>query len=208
MDKAAFTIFLIILILSPLLFGAVHTYAYTLMALGVLTGSLLLVIKNIRKDPKSRNYQIQFHNTGPYVPFFLLLAFLIFQIIPLPISFLTLMSPEAGLVGQKSVAASIAIVSDTQSRAWFALSPYYYPVRMSIIRFTVYGLFFLGLTQVLNSQKRIELTVFLILLIGCFEASMAWHRPIPGLGISGGLKNSVIKGVWPARTLTPITLQD
>ena len=35
MERAAFTIYLIILLLSILLFGAMHTYVYTLMALGV-----------------------------------------------------------------------------------------------------------------------------------------------------------------------------
>ncbi len=55
LDKAAFTIYLVTLILSPLLFGAVHTYAYTLMALGVLTGSLLLIVKNVTKDLASLN---------------------------------------------------------------------------------------------------------------------------------------------------------
>ena len=50
MQRAAFTIYLIILILSILLFGAMHTYVYTLMALGVLTATVLVLIKNIRKN--------------------------------------------------------------------------------------------------------------------------------------------------------------
>ena len=41
---------------------------------------------------------------------------------------------------------------------------------MSIIRLTVYSLFFIGFTRMLNSQKRIDLAVLLILLTGCFEA--------------------------------------
>jgi len=74
------------------------------------------------------------------------------------------------VVGQKSLSASGAVEPVSQIKEWFSLSPYYYPVRMSIIRWSVYLLFFLGLTQVLNSQKRIELTIFLILVTGCFEA--------------------------------------
>ena len=170
MDKTAFTIYLVILVLSPLLFGAVHTYAYTIMSMGVLSATLLLVIKNIRKDPKSGAYQFQFPNTTLNFAFYLLLVFLIFQVIPLPDSLLGFLSPEAKVVGQKSLPASGAVIADNQSKGWCALSPYYYPVRMSIIRFAVYGLFFLGLTRLLNSQRRIELTIFLILLTGCFEA--------------------------------------
>lgn len=182
MDKAALTIYLVVLVLSPLLFGAIHTYAYTIMALGVLTGALLLMIKDIRKDPKSGIYQFQFPNTSLNLAFFLLLVFLTFQVVPLPGSFLEFLSPEARVVGQKSLPASSAMVPYSQSKSWFALAPYAYPVRMSIIRFTVYGLFFLGLTQALNSQKRIELAVFLVLLTGCFEALYGLAEAYSGSG--------------------------
>ena len=170
MDKAAFIIYLVTLIISALLFGAVHTYAYSFMALGVLSATVLLVIKNIRKDPKKDGYRFQFPNTSLNVLFLSFLAFLIFQMIPLPDFLSGFLSPEAKAVGKKSFAASVAALHDGQGKDWFALSPYDYPVRMSIIRFTVYGFFFLGLIQVLNSQKRLELMVFLILIIGCFEA--------------------------------------
>ncbi len=170
MDKAAFTLYLIILVLSPLLFGAVHTYAYTIMCLGVLTGSLLLVKQNIRKEAKAGVYQFQLPDTSLNFAFLILLIFLFFQIIPLPDSFLEFLSPEAMVVRQKSLPASGARIMESTITRWFALSPYYYPVRMSIIRWSVYGLFFLGLTQVLNSRKRIEVTIFLILITGCFEA--------------------------------------
>jgi len=170
LERAAFTLYLIILVLSPLLFGAVHTYAYTIMSLGVFTGSLLLVKKNIRKQIKSGVYQFQLPETSLNFAFLTLLIFLIFQVIPLPDPLLRFLSPEALVVGKKSLTASGALISEGPVRHWFSLSPYYYPVRMSIVRWSVYLLFFLGLTQVLNSQKRIELAIFLILITGCFEA--------------------------------------
>lgn len=168
--KAAFTLYLIVLVLSPLLFGAVHTYAYTLMALGVLSGTLLLVIRNIRKEARSGVYQFQLPDTSLNIAFITLLLFLTFQVIPLPASLLESLSPEAMVVSQKSLPASSALIPESPVRNWLTLSPYYYPVRMSIIRWSVYALFFLGLSQLLNSRKRIELTITLILVIGCFEA--------------------------------------
>ena len=182
MDKAAFIIYLITLVLSPLLFGAVHTYAYTLMALGVLTGTLLLLIKNIRKDIKSGAYQLQLPNTRLDFTLLILLAFLIFQIIPLPDFIAEFLSPEAIVVGKKSLSASDPLISKNHISYWFSLSPYYYPVRMSLIRFIVYGLFFLGLTQMLNSRKRIELTIFLILITTCFEALYGLAETYSGFG--------------------------
>jgi len=86
------------------------------------------------------------------------------------------------VVGQKSLAASSASISEGPIRHWFSPSPYYYPVRMSIIRWTVYVFFFLGLIQVLNSQKRIELTIFLILITGCFEALYGLAEAYSGSG--------------------------
>ena len=110
MDRAVFTIYLIVLILSPLLFGSVHTYAYTIMAVGVLTGALLLLIKNIRKDPGSGVYRFQFPHTSLNFVLLILLTFLIFQVISLPDFLLKFLSPEASVVAHKSLPASDVIV--------------------------------------------------------------------------------------------------
>jgi len=170
MERAAFTIYLVILILSVLFFGAVHTYVYTLMTLGVLVGALLLIIKNIKKDPKTNRYLFEIPKTGLNFLFLIMLGFLFFQIVPLPNAFVGLLSPEAETVFKESIPASMVIDQGGQIKGWATLAPYTYPVRMSIIRFGVYGLFFLGLIQVLNSRKRIALTAGLILTIGVFEA--------------------------------------
>jgi O-antigen ligase len=181
-NKAAFIIYLVSLILSPLLFGSVHTYAYTILSLGVLSATLFLMTKNIKKDPKSDAYRFRCPNTGLNFLFLLLFIFLIFQVIPSPDFLIGFLSPEAKVVGEKSLPASISVIQDGQSTDWLALSPYYYPVRMSIMRFTLYGLFFLGLTQLLNSQKRIELSIFLILIIGSFEAMYGLIQTYSGSG--------------------------
>jgi O-antigen ligase len=182
MNKAAFIIYLICLNLSPLLFGSVHTYAYTLVSLGVLSATLLLMTKNIRKNPKSHAYQFQCPITSLNFLFVSLLIFLMFQIIPLPDFIVEFLSPQAKIVGEKSLPASIAVIQDSQGKDGLALSPYYYPVRMSIMRFAIYGLFFLSLTQLLNSQKRIELAVFLILITGSFEAMYGLIQTYSGSG--------------------------
>jgi hypothetical protein len=169
-DRTAFTLYLVTLILSPILFGAVHTYAYTIMSLGVIIGSLLQVGSNIKRQIRTGGYQLQLPKTSLNFAFFALLTFLFFQVLPLPDFFLEVLSPEAMVAGKRSLPPAGTLISEGPIRHVFALSPYYYPVRMSIIRFTVYGLFFLGLTQLLNSQRRVEVTIVLILITGCFEA--------------------------------------
>jgi len=170
MERAAFTIYLIILVLSILLFGAMHTYVYTLMTLGVLTATVLIIVKHIRKNHRTQVYQVRFPSTGLDLVFFVLLVFLFLQIIPLPDGVLKLLSPEAAVVAAKSLFAPSSLGQVAVEKGWSALAPYAHPVRMSIIRLTVYGLFFFGLIQVLNSKKRIDLAIWLILITGCFEA--------------------------------------
>lgn len=182
LERAAYIIYLGILVVCPLLFGAVHTYVYTLMTLGVLISTLMLVWKNIGKDRKSGVYEFRLPNISLNYTVFILLLFFIVQIIPVPGFLLEILSPEALVIGKKSLAPPCIIENAEASKTWFALAPYSLPVRMSIIRLCVYGLFFIGLTQVLNSQKRIEFAIFVILMIGCFEALYGLAQAYSGSG--------------------------
>ncbi len=170
MEKAAFYIYLIVLVISPLLFGAVHTYAYTIVFLGILVATALVLAENIGKDLGSGKYRFKFLKTDLNPLFLLLFIFLVFQTIPLPESILKYIFSESLVLGKKSLPASNAIIPEGQPELLFSLAPYSYPVRQSMIRWTAYGLLFWGLTQSLNSRKRIELAIFVILITGCFEA--------------------------------------
>ena len=76
-EKAAFIIYLTVLVLSPLLFGAVHPYAYTMMAFGVLAAAVLLIIKNIQKDSRQGIYTFRVPRTSLNLLFVGMTAFLI-----------------------------------------------------------------------------------------------------------------------------------
>ena len=170
MEKASYVIYITILILSIVLFGAMHTYVYTILSLGVLLAALFLLAKSVRKDQRKGVYQLSMQKSGLHLFFGAMLVFLIFQIIPLPPMLVQLLSPEASVVWQKSLPAPALVSGDNIAGSWHSLAAYGYPVRMSIIRWVVYGLFFFGLVRVLDSQKRIQLLVYLLLLLGCFEA--------------------------------------
>lgn len=100
--------------------------------------------------------------------------------VPLPDSVLEFLSPEAGVLGEKSLPAHGMLNPGDKDRPWFSLAAYSYPVRMSIIRFVVYGLFFFGLVRTLNSQRRINVTVSILLAMGCFEALYALIQTYSG----------------------------
>jgi len=124
------------------------------------------------KYPDSQEFLYHFEQavTGKDIALLILLAFLALQVTPLPKAVGGFLSPTAAVVWEKSWTAASLIAGTGEADGWLSLAAYHYPVRMSIIRLTVYGFLFLGLVRVLNSQKRIETILFVILVMGCFEA--------------------------------------
>ena len=51
MEKIAYVLFLAALVISPLVFGAMHPWAYTLMSLLVFAGAVLLLPGRIVREP-------------------------------------------------------------------------------------------------------------------------------------------------------------
>lgn len=170
MERTAFTIYLAVLVLSPLLFGSVHTYAYTLVILLILTGSLLLVFHNIVRSPPDNVFFYGCPVTSLNLLFLLVLASLVFQVIPWPGFLVGILSPESVLIAKKSMPASLTAIGQDSIPNTLSLAPYRYPVRMSIVRWIAYGLFFLGFTQALRTRKRIEIAIGCILAIACFSS--------------------------------------
>ncbi|MBW1802251.1 MAG: O-antigen ligase family protein, partial [Deltaproteobacteria bacterium] len=169
LEKAAFAIYLSVLAFGVLAFGGIHAYAYTIIILGVLTGSMLLLKEDIRKDPRLGVYRLRLPVSNLHLLFLLLLIYLVFQMIPLPDAAVRLLSPEAVVLGKKSMPASKMVISDNHVKEWLSLALYTFPVRLSLIRWVTYGLFFFGFSRTLTSRRRIETAIFVILLIGCFE---------------------------------------
>ena len=173
MERIAFGIYLLVLGISPLLFGAVHAYAYSLVFFMILTASLLLAVHNIRRDNKTGRFYFQYPKTGLNFLFFSLLVFLILQALPLP-TFLV------GFISPKVLEVKAGVAELTGKGQSFALAPYIYPVRMSLIRWTAYGLFFIGLSQVLNSRRRIDILCFCILATACFTSVYGIYQAYAG----------------------------
>ncbi|NQT68036.1 MAG: O-antigen ligase family protein [Desulfobacteraceae bacterium] len=194
MERIAFIIYMAVLVLAVLFFGAVHTYAYTVVFLGILIATALVLMSSIDRDPGNAKLRIRLLKTGLNPLFLLLCIYLIFQTIPLPENIVRFISPGAVVVGQKSLPATEALVAASPAYQWFSLASYAYPVQQSMLRWIAYGLFFWGLAQTLNSQKRIELAIFIILVTGCFEALYGMIQSFSGSGhIWWFKKNSYIK---------------
>ena len=173
MERVAFGIYLLVLIISPLQFGAVHAYAYSLVFTMILTASLLLAVHNIRRDSRTGRFYFQYPQTGLNFLFFSFFVFLILQILPLPTFLVGFLSPRV-------LEVKSGVTALTGKGQTFAMAPYVYPVRMSLMRWTVYGLFFIGLSQVLNSRRRIEILCFCILATACFISVYGIYQAYAG----------------------------
>ncbi len=159
-----------VLIWSPLAFGAVYLSAQAVMSIGVFAASVLLAVSAIEKDWKTGEWQVRFPATGLNLIFLLFFVYLLFQLLPLPGPFLRFLSPEAWVVAQKAVPASQAVTAQSGDPPWSPIALYSDPVRQSLILWITYGLFFFCLTRVLNTRRRIDSAVIMILLLGVFEA--------------------------------------
>ena len=247
-EQIAFGLQLFALIFGILLFGAVHTWVYSLVFLCILAASLLLIPgrflrreypdpetpgadtrseagedrkAGVRADagdrrdlpvpdapagrrgdehraerrdgPASREEEGARHDlfdgigrpARPGAPgrlvfvwplagmtplFILLTIFLIFQMTPLPDFLLSVLSPEAKVAGLASLPAPGIVAAPWPGDVWYSVAPYAYPVRMSLIRWTAYGLFFFGLLQTLRTRRRIETAVLAILFTAAFDS--------------------------------------
>ena len=91
-----------LLVIAPLVFGAVHTYAYSFIFLLTMVFSLLQAYSNVTRK---QNGVLHFHWTGTGLgPLFAgLFLLLVFQMIPIPNPVLLLFSPEGKVAGDMSL---------------------------------------------------------------------------------------------------------
>jgi len=168
MNKTIFILCLLIPVLACAFFASAYAFAYTPVFLLILTAGLFTLLASVNKNKYTGTWQLAWHD-NPLLPLFLVfIAYLLLQIIPMPGSLITELSVVSKVVGGKSLPAS-ATPSEIQNY-WFTLAPYVYPVRMSLVRWLVYGIFFWVFLSALDSRKRIVTAVITILLIGCLEA--------------------------------------
>lgn len=181
MEKVAYVLFLAALVISPLFFGAMHPWAYTLMSLLVFVGAVLLLPGRIVREPGKGRISLKIPNMGLNFFFIAFLLLLIFQLAPLPEVVVDFLSPHRVKVARISLSG---FETDTfsQSGRWLSLCVYQHPVRMSLIRFFTYAMFFYGLLLVLNSRQRIETTLFLVLILCCFETVYGLAQTYSGAG--------------------------
>ncbi len=166
----SFVLYMIALVISVLLFGAIHTYAYTIVFFCVLLAGFLSLVRRIRRCPERHIYTVTVIRTPFDLIFVLLFFYFGFQLVPLPQAFLNVISPGAFELGSTQLPLLASPDSHGVADKWLPLAPYGYPVRQSMVRLVVYWFMAAGLVSVLNSQKRINQAIAVVLGVGCFDA--------------------------------------
>lgn len=189
MEKSAFVIYLICIVFGVLLFGALHVWVYTIVFLGVLAASLLMLKGAVVKGERDgrpggaeSGWYLRWVKTDLDPLFFFFFAFLTLQMVPLPQELVGLVSPETKIAREMSQPAAASLNPESLKGQWYAIAPYLFQVRMSFIRWTVYGLLFFGLVRCLNSRKRVEVAAVTILLLALFDALYGIMQTYSGHG--------------------------
>ncbi|MCP4400582.1 MAG: O-antigen ligase family protein [bacterium] len=166
---------LLLLIYSPLAFGAVTEYAFFLIVCAVAFMILIWLMGSFRRRHRLPPEETLRHSRRPYlfslrtlpagVPLFLLLGFFLIQLFPLPVDFVQQLSPQRYLLHAETAAT---LESSGPSRVALSVSPQATEAELS--KFLVYlGIFFLAINTI-RSPKQIRRFTLSILTIGFFEA--------------------------------------
>lgn len=163
-DRIIDTGLVFLVVFTPLAFGSVHIWAYTLMELTVFS---LLIIWALKVLFLSR-LKIDTGLIPVYLSFFIFLLIVYLQTVALPPAAVRSLSPEAyrlySLVIPGYEKAAVT------GNYWRSLSIYAYATKTGLIKFISYtGIFFL-ITHEIREEKRIRRIIFALVLAGAFEA--------------------------------------
>lgn len=158
-EGAAFFLLMSALVFAIAFFGAVHVWAYTVVFSMILAAALLRLPDCIGTAGDGRRV-LRLPKT-PLTPMFLLMAgFLVFQMVPLPDAWLGKISAESLFAAQHALPP--AGPDPASLRA--PVAPYVFPVRQSLVRWMVYGLFFFTLVSLLTNRSRIEAAAWVMIV--------------------------------------------
>jgi O-antigen ligase len=149
-----------LIVFTPLAFGAVHIWAYSLLEIVVYSLLILWAAKSFFSS------ELKFDRTlvPLYITFILFIAYSYLQTVPVSPDTVKTLSPKAyelyGMVIPGYAGADVAR----------SLSVYPHATKVSLLKFIAYfGVFFL-ITQEIREKKRLKRLILAIVAVGSFEA--------------------------------------
>ena len=148
----------VLLVFTPLAFGTVEVWSIALAELLVLFMGALWIARMIRDG------RIQFERTSFTILILSFLALMLFQMLPLPLSAIKLLSPAAYSV------YSVATSALNLQIGWRTISLDPFATREEFLKVLTYAMLFWILLTHFRERKQIERVVVTIISIGFFLA--------------------------------------
>jgi hypothetical protein len=166
---------LILLVFAPLALGSVHVWAHSLLKFGVFT---LLALWFAQHLIVSRSKILNWVKT-PLNLWLLLLGMVGLQLLPLPASVVSLVSPYT-LSDKRQAFTILARATDVTAEgpAWMTLAYYHHAAVNELLKLAAYGGMFFLVINTLNSRKRIDILIYSLFFLGLFEALYAIYQVI------------------------------
>lgn len=175
-ERIVFAGIIALLIFSPLIFGAVHPYAYTAIEIIAVILLSLWLLNNIITRPKYPYKVVKFYqkpgeNRLIYSFILSFLAIIFVQIIPMPLPVLKILSPST----YNTYKLAIENLSGL-----FTLSLYPHATYLNFIKLISYFIIFWLTLKIVREKKRIRVIALFIISLGFFEALYGLLKHLAG----------------------------
>lgn len=162
MHYLALLLYFTAVIIGTLLFGAIHSYAYTTVFLISIAASMFAILSSIGRCSGDGRWALQIDLSLPIVFWAVIAGYLLVTVLPLPHHLVAILSPSSWKLQQQVLPVA------GEKYAFATIAPYVHPVKLSLARWVVYGLFFLGFSRVVRTRKKIESACAVFLLLAVF----------------------------------------
>ena len=151
MTKAGFGLFIFILLFSPLAFGTVESWSFTVMETCTVFAFLLILIGAARQK------QGFLYETPGVLPLLFFLIYILLQLVPLPQEIVRKVSPETYRLYKETVLV-------VQPEAWMSLSINKKATLMEFFRIASYIIFYVLTVQLFTKKEALKKTVAVVII--------------------------------------------
>src|SRR4030043_864956 len=151
MPKIIFTLFIFVLLFSPLAFGTVEPWSLTIMETFSIFTLLLLLIRNLQ------NKDAFLYEIPGIIPLMFFLAYMFIQLIPLPSGIIKIVSPETYNLYKETILIN-------EPLTWVSLSINKKATLMEFFRITAYVAFYILTMQLLTKKNILKKTIAVIIV--------------------------------------------
>ena len=177
-NRFVFSGIILLLIFTPLAFGAVHVWAYSIVCFCVYS---LLFIQFIEKLAFSKKSLIQWVSTPANIYLALFFCLVLIQTVPFPSFLVSIISPKTyeDKIQLSRQLFTLANLNDVD-KDFIHFSYYLHPTLVESAKMLSYiGMFFL-VVNTADSRKRINIIVYTIVFIGLFQSFYAVYQIYTG----------------------------